>query len=90
MGITFNTVIFALAVSLVIFVALRISFRLGVYKAYKVFLKDATVGRLIVNTTDPDKDVFALDLDCALGELPEREYIVFKVDNKSSQEKPVV
>ena len=41
-----------------------------------------------VNTTDPDKDVFTLELTCPIGEIPTKEYIIFQVTNTSSQEKP--
>lgn len=41
-----------------------------------------------VNTTDPDKDVFTLELTCPIGEIPTKEYVIFEVKNVSSQEKP--
>lgn len=89
MDLTSTTIIFSLCIAAIVCLALRFAFRLGIYRAYKVFLKDATIGTLTVNTTDPEKEVFSLNLDCALGELTTREYIVFKVENTSSQEKPV-
>lgn len=42
-----------------------------------------------VNTTDPDKDVFTLELLCPLATLPEKKQLIFKVQNESSQEKPL-
>lgn len=43
-----------------------------------------------VNTTDPNKDVFTLELSCPIGEIPKRKHLLFMVENISSQEKPFV
>lgn len=51
--------------------------------------KSSYDGIFRVDTTDPDKDVFTLELLCALGEIPNRRYLAFKVVNTSSQEKPL-
>lgn len=40
-----------------------------------------------VNTTNPDKDVFTLELSCPIGEIPKKRQLIFKVNN-CSQEKP--
>lgn len=42
-----------------------------------------------VNTTDPDKDVFTLELLCPLGALPKKKQLIFKIQNEGSQEKPL-
>ena len=41
-----------------------------------------------VDTTNPDKDVFTLELTCPIGEIPTKKYVIFEVTNASSQEKP--
>ena len=41
-----------------------------------------------VDTSNPDKDVFSLELECALGSIPEKKELIFKVVNECSQEKP--
>ena len=42
-----------------------------------------------INTTDPDKDVYSLELNDILGELENRKEIRLKVVNEGSQEKPL-
>lgn len=42
-----------------------------------------------VDTTNPEKDIFSLELHCALGSIPEKRELVFKVANECSQEKPL-
>ena len=42
-----------------------------------------------VNTTDPDKDVFTLELLCPLSVIPAKKRLIFKVQNEGSQEKPL-
>lgn len=41
-----------------------------------------------VDTSNPDKDIFSLELECALGSIPEKKELIFKVVNECSQEKP--
>ena len=36
-------------------------------------------GTLVINTTNPDKDVYSLNFDIPLGEIPKRKRIVFDV-----------
>lgn len=45
-------------------------------------------GYFRVDTMNPDKDVFTLELTCPIGEIPAKEYVIFQVTNVSSQEKP--
>ena len=42
-----------------------------------------------INTTDPEKDVYSLELNNILGELENRKEIRLKVVNEGSQEKPL-
>lgn len=42
-----------------------------------------------VDTTNPEKDIFSLELHCALGSIPEKKELVFEVVNECSQEKPL-
>lgn len=42
-----------------------------------------------VDTANPEKDIFSLELECALGSIPEKKELVFKVVNECSQEKPL-
>ena len=91
MDLTMNQVIFAAVIALVFILWTRLAFRAGWEHAKKVRKVIGDVdGIFHVDTTDPNKDVFSLELSCALGELPEKEYIIFKVQNDSSQEKPTV
>lgn len=38
-------------------------------------------GQLVVNETDPEKDVYRLEIDRTLAELGSKDYIVLKVSN---------
>ena len=42
-----------------------------------------------INTTDPEKDVYSLELNSILGDLENRKEIRLKVVNEGSQEKPL-
>jgi len=42
-----------------------------------------------INTTDPEKDVYSLELNDILGKLENRKEIRLKVVNEGSQEKPL-
>ena len=57
------------------------------HKLYRI-KSGAYDGFFKVNTSDPDKDVFTLELTCAVGSIPEKDELIFKVENVSSQEKP--
>jgi len=41
-----------------------------------------------IDLSDPEKDVFTLEVLCPLGELPTKKFVIFKVMNTRSQEKP--
>lgn len=41
--------------------------------------KPKKAGTLVINTTNPDKDVYSLNFDIPLGEIPKRKRIVFDV-----------
>lgn len=41
-----------------------------------------------VDMTDPNKDIFTVELFCPIGEIPTKRYMAFMVENVSSQEKP--
>ena len=53
------------------------------------FRKKSYDGIFRVDLTNPDKDVFTLELICPIGEIPTKKILVFKVTNTSSQEKPL-
>lgn len=36
-------------------------------------------GEMVINTEDPEKDVYSLNLNCPVDELAEKDEIVFKV-----------
>lgn len=65
---------------------------------YSIFIssfglpESRTDGALLIDTHDPNKDVFRLSLDTDLSELPKKKQIVLVVDSKAdlSQEKPVL
>lgn len=40
-----------------------------------------------VDLTNPEKDIFTLELICPLGEIPTKKFLRFKVLNIRSQEK---
>ena len=42
-----------------------------------------------VDLTNPEKDIFTLELICPIGEIPTKKSLIFKVTNASSQEKPL-
>lgn len=74
----------------VIFLCL-LSYTIGWVASYfvnAVHKKRRFDGVLKVNTTNPEKDVFSFELNCALGELVRKSTLYFKVENESSQEKP--
>lgn len=50
--------------------------------------KNSCDGIFKVDTTDPNKDVFTVELHCPIGEIPKRKHLFFLVENVSSQEKP--
>ena len=65
-------------------VGLIVGFLLGVLFGRK---KKKYDGIFRVDTSNPDKDVFSLELECALGSIPEKKELIFRVANVSSQEK---
>lgn len=52
-------------------------------------VKKSCDGVFKVDTTDPNKDVFTVELWCPIGEIPKRKHLFFFVENTSSQEKPL-
>jgi len=56
-------------------------------KVFKVFKRD---GIFRVDTTNPEKDIFSLELECPIGSIPEKHILIFEVMNTRSQEKPFV
>lgn len=66
-------------------IGLIIGFLIGVLFGRK---KKKYDGIFRVDTSNPDKDVFSLELECALGSIPEKKELIFRVANVSSQEKP--
>ena len=54
-------------------------------KILKVLKRD---GVFVVNTTNPDTDVFSLEIECPLGDIPQKKMLIFEIRNISSQEKP--
>ena len=65
-------------------VGLIVGFLLGVLFGRK---KKKYDGIFRVDTSNPEKDVFSLELECALGSIPEKKELIFRVANVSSQEK---
>lgn len=91
MDLTMNQVIFVTIIALLFIFWTKAAFKVG----WKMSEKNHTAignvdGIFHVDTTDPNKDVFSLEVTCALGEIPEKEYLILKVENTSSQEKPAV
>lgn len=46
---------------------------------FHLISKPKKAGTLVINTTNPDKDVYSLNFDIPLGEIPKRKRIVFDV-----------
>ena len=46
---------------------------------FHLIRKPKRAGTLVINTTNPDKDVYSLNFDIPLGEIPKRKKIVFDV-----------
>lgn len=46
---------------------------------FHLILKPKKAGTLVINTTNPDKDVYSLNFDIPLGEIPKKRRIVFDV-----------
>ena len=46
---------------------------------FHLILKPKKAGTLVINTTNPDKDVYSLNFDIPLGEIPKKKRIVFDV-----------
>lgn len=97
MDLTMNQVIFVAIIALLFIFWTRAAFRAGWKMSEKNRAAIGDVdGIFHVDTTDPDKDVFSLEVTCALGEIPEKKYLILKVENTSktlitsSQEKPTV
>lgn len=36
-------------------------------------------GRIVINTTDPNKDVFRLEYEGNIATIPDKEYVIFEV-----------
>ena len=68
-----------------LWIGLIVGFLLGVLFGRK---KKKYDGVFRVDTANPEKDIFSLELGCALGSIPEKKELVFKVVNECSQEKP--
>ena len=47
-------------------------------------------GNFVVDFSDPLKDIFTVELTCAIGEITEHDELYFRIINKGSQEKPLV
>lgn len=45
-------------------------------------------GKIVVNTTDPDKDVYRLELNYPVADLSEKESVTFKV-NQEEIKRPI-
>ncbi len=41
--------------------------------------KPKRAGTFVINTTNPDKDVYSLNFDIPLGDIPKKKRIVFDV-----------
>lgn len=73
---------------ILVYTALLAVFFLGMACAYwKMNRKPDGIFR--VNTVDPDKDVFSVEIHIPLAELPTKKTLYFKVVNEGSQEKPL-
>lgn len=50
------------------------------YAISKRGMKRNLAGKLVINTSDPDKDVYSLDVSIPLGEIPHKKFVTFKVE----------
>lgn len=46
---------------------------------FHLILKPKRAGTFVINTSNPDKDVYSLNFDIPLGEIPKKKRIVFDV-----------
>ena len=61
---------------------------LSISVLFKIY-KTSWDGIFRVDLTNPEKDVFTLELICPIGEIPTKKFLTFKVMNTRSQEKPL-
>lgn len=77
----------AISTYILIGLAIMLAFLLGVL--YGRTKKPKTDGSFIVDTLNPEKEVYSLELACALGEIPTKKYLILKVVTNMWQELPV-
>lgn len=51
--------------------------------------KKFQAGNLVVDVSDPLKDILSIELTCAIAEILEQDELYFKVVHRRSQEKPL-
>lgn len=77
----------ALSWKIIIVLLVIFAFLLGYVLGSRSLNKGAD-GAFVVDMTDPEKDVFRIELNCPIGSIPTKKKMIFTVENRSSQEKP--
>lgn len=54
----------------------------GAYIGIEIYKMVNQFGTLVVDETDPNKDVFRIELDMDLNKVKKKDYIVLKVDRR--------
>lgn len=86
-----HTLIFAAIMALIVLGAFYAGLKIGINRNLTVkAMAGNLVGSLIINETDPDQELMSLQLECTLGEVISKDYVILTIKNESSQEKPVV
>lgn len=60
---------------------LSLTFILGIIVGYSITRLKKPDGRFVIDLSDPEKDVYSLELDCDLAKLPIKRYIILKIIN---------
>ena len=49
------------------------------YKIKRGYDRIKTVGSIVINTSDPEKDIYSLELDVPFGELNQHDKVIFLI-----------
>lgn len=60
---------------------LTLTFIVGIMVGYGITLFKKADGRFVIDLTNPEKDLYSLELDCDLEKLPSRRSITLKINN---------
>lgn len=58
---------------------------IGAYIGIEIYKSVNHFGTLVVDMTDPEKDVFRIELDMDLNKVTDKDYIILKVDKHTKK-----